>query len=327
METAVAIRAEYVQVLVDSYQRSARPRHGSWQFQQLKLRGRRIQSTLEHASIVTFAPVRRKMNLLDSVPRCHDHGFSLPSPPWIAFDPMRRCGYGRTIAVVLQVGDNDPGNDTSVCGDIVDKPFILYGRPGTGSLAVQIALEEMGLSYERVWVGSEPADVDRFRDINPTGKVPALRLPDGTVMFESAAILMHLGLLGAPTELAPQSGTTRHALFLQSMIFLSETVYSAALRLFYSSRYSSRGEADAPAIAARARMEYATHLEFIGRTLAPYVLGADYTLADPYLYMLASWLPEKDELFARVPRLAAHAENVSGRPAVKKVEADHAKHA
>jgi len=32
----------------------------------------------------------------------------------------------------------------------MDNPFILYGRPGPGSLAVQIALEEMGLSYERV---------------------------------------------------------------------------------------------------------------------------------------------------------------------------------
>jgi glutathione S-transferase len=277
--------------------------------------------------MVAFTPLRRKMNLLDSVPRCHDHGFSLSSRPWIAFDPMRRCRCGRTIAVALQVGENGSGNETTVCGDIMDTPFILYGRPGTGSLAVQIALEEMGLSYERVWVGSEPADVDRFRDINPTAKVPALRLPDGTVMFESAAILMHLSLLDAPTKLAPQSGTTRHALFLQSMIFLSEAVYSAALRLFYSSRYSSRGEADAAAIAAQARMEYATHLEFIGRTLDPYVLGADYTLADSYLYMLASWLPEKDELFARVPRLAAQAEKVSSRPAVKKVEADHARHA
>jgi glutathione S-transferase len=74
-------------------------------------------------------------------------------------------------------------------------------------------------------------------------------------------------------------------------------------------------------------MEYATHLESIGRTLSPYALGADYTLVDPYLYMLASWLPENNELFARVPRLAAHAEKVSSRPAVKKVEADHAKNA
>jgi glutathione S-transferase len=211
--------------------------------------------------------------------------------------------------------------------DIVNKPFIVYGRPGTGSLVVQIALEELGLGYERVWVGSEPADIERFRALSPTGKVPALQLPDGSVMFESAAMLMYLGTLDASAKLAPRPGTTRHAIFLQWMTFLSAKAYDSALRLFYSSRYSSRGEADAAAIAAQAGVEYAEHLAFIGGVLDPYVLGADYSLADAYLYMLASWLPEKQELFARMPALAAHAEKVSGRAAVKKVEADHAKHA
>ncbi len=211
--------------------------------------------------------------------------------------------------------------------EIVRKPFILYGRPGTGALVVQIALEELGVAYERVWVGSEPADVAHFCAINPTGKVPALQLPDGTVMFESAAILVHLGAQDEGAKLAPRPGTSRHAIFLQWLAFLSANVYESALRLFYASRYSSRGEADAPAIAAQAGVEYAGHLSFIGRTLGPYVLGAEYSLADAYLYMLASWLPGKQELFARVPALASHAEKVAARPAVKKVEADHAKHA
>src|SRR5271169_3558927 len=72
--------------------------------------------------------------------------------------------------------------------------YTLYGRPGSGSLAVQVALEEMAAPYERIWVGREEADVARFRATNPTGRVPALVLPDGTVMFESAAMLIHLGL-------------------------------------------------------------------------------------------------------------------------------------
>ena len=56
--------------------------------------------------------------------------------------------------------------------------YRLYGRPGSGSLAVQIALEEIGAPYERIWVGTGPAQVDEFRAVNPTGKVPALVLPD-----------------------------------------------------------------------------------------------------------------------------------------------------
>jgi glutathione S-transferase len=206
------------------------------------------------------------------------------------------------------------------------KSFTLYGRPGSGSLAVQMALEELAAPYERVWVGSEAADVERFRKINPTGKVPALELPDGTVMFESAAMLIHLALANPEAKLAPQPGTVLHATFLQWMSFMSANIYEAALRFFYSSRYSSRGEADAAAVREQGAADYGSHLAFIGRALNPYVLGGDYSLADTYLYMLASWFPEKDALFARVPALGAHATRVSARPPVAKVEADHAKH-
>lgn len=209
----------------------------------------------------------------------------------------------------------------------MDKAFVLYGRPGSGSLAVQIALEESGLPYERVWVGTEAADVERFRRINPTGKVPALQLRDGTVMFESAAILIHLAAQTADARLAPAPGTSRHAVFLQWMTFMSANLYDAALRLFYAARYSSRGDEDAAAIASRAEMDYASHLKFVGNVLNPYVLGADYSVADAYLHMIAAWFPQRAELCAREPNLRAHAEKLSCRPAVAKVEADHAAHA
>src|SRR5258706_5755501 len=125
--------------------------------------------------------------------------------------------------------------------------YKLYGRRGSGSLAVQVALEEVGARYERIWVGREASDVARFRVINPTGRVPALTLPDGTVMFESAAMLIHLASSHPQSLLAPQPGTSRHALFLQWMMLLSANVYESALRMYYSDRYSSRV---APASAA-----------------------------------------------------------------------------
>jgi glutathione S-transferase len=59
--------------------------------------------------------------------------------------------------------------------------------------------------------------------------------------------------------------------------------------------------------------------------LKPYVLGAGYSIADVYLYMLASWYPgDKGELYARLPALGNHAQALSLRPAVSRVEADHA---
>jgi glutathione S-transferase len=206
------------------------------------------------------------------------------------------------------------------------KPFTLYGRSGSGSLAVQVALEEIGAPFECVWIGREPAEVARYKEVNPTGRVPALALPDGTIMFESAAILVHLALLNPQTAISPQPGTTRHATFLQWMVFLSANVYEAVLRIYYSGRYSSRGEADTAVIREQGLADYRSHLGLIARSLQPYVLGSDYSIADVYLYMLVSWHPERDELVRRIPALGAHWDLVRARPAVTKVEADHAAH-
>ena len=202
--------------------------------------------------------------------------------------------------------------------------YTLYGRQGSGSFAVQAALEEIGAPYQRIWVGGDAADLARLRAMNPTGRVPALVLPDGAVMFESAAMLIHLALAHPQSALAPQPGSSRHAVFLQWMVFLSANIYEAALRVYYPVRYSTRGDADADAIRERGTADYRAHLGIIGQVLAPYVLGGDYSIADVYLHMLASWYPEdRTALHAHNPKLETHAALVSARPAVAKVQADH----
>jgi len=203
--------------------------------------------------------------------------------------------------------------------------YTLYGRQGSGSLAVQVALEEIGVDYTRVWVGREPEDLGKFRQLNPTGKVPALVLPDGRLMFESAAMLLHLALTHPKSQLAPAPSARTYAFFLQWMVFLSANVYESALRMHYPGRYSSRGEADAEAIRQQGIVDFIAHLGIISRVLKPYVLGADYSIADVYLYMLGSWyVGDASELHARLPPLAAHAKLILARPSVARVEADHA---
>jgi glutathione S-transferase len=189
---------------------------------------------------------------------------------------------------------------------------------------VQVALEEAGVEYENHWISKEPAEVDRFRAVNPSGKVPALVLPDGTTMIESAAMLIHLALEYPKSGLAPQPDETSHALFLQWMVFLSANVYESALRMYYPARYSSRGEQDAPAVKQQAATDFEHHLAHIAGTLNPYLLGSTYSIADVYLYMLGSWnLGGHAELFKKLPRLKAHAELVAKRPAVMKVDKQH----
>jgi glutathione S-transferase len=205
--------------------------------------------------------------------------------------------------------------------------YKLYGRQGSGSYAVQVVLEEIGAPYSQVWISKDEADVSKLREVNGTGKVPALGLPDGTLIIESAAMLVHLTLAYPAARLAPPPGSSQHALFLQWMTFLSANVYEAVLRAYYATRFSTRGDADADAeaIAAQGTKDIASHLEFLSQSMGPYVLGREYSVVDPYLYMLASWYPPGvAELHARIPALAAHAALMQRRPAIIKVEAEHA---
>ncbi len=202
--------------------------------------------------------------------------------------------------------------------------YTLFGRPNAGSLAVQIALEEMRAPYQIDWVERTPAATERLRALNHTGKIPALMLPDGTVIGESAAILIHLAGCAPGAGLAPAAGSTAHARFLQWMVYLSANVYDAALRYFYAERYSQDGAAAATGIQARAAEQYTHHLEMLDALLAPFLLGASYCIADAYLYMLAGWHPQAEALLARLPRLAQHMQLVRARPATRKADDAHA---
>ncbi|HUI60504.1 MAG TPA: glutathione S-transferase family protein [Steroidobacteraceae bacterium] len=203
--------------------------------------------------------------------------------------------------------------------------YQLYGRQNAGSLAPQMVLEEIGAAYERHWVGTDAAALEAYRRINPAGKVPALILPDGTAIAESAAIVIHLTLAHPAAGLAPQPGSTAHARFLQWMLFLSANVYEAVLRCYYPERFSTAGTAAAAPIKAQGVADFVRHLELIHGALSPYVLGEKYSAADPYLHMLAGWYTgDAAELHKGMPKLARHAELLRQRPAVRKAEADHA---
>ncbi|HLY53898.1 MAG TPA: glutathione S-transferase family protein [Steroidobacteraceae bacterium] len=203
--------------------------------------------------------------------------------------------------------------------------YTLYGRSGAGSLAPQIVLEEIGARYEIVWVPKSAPQIEALRRINPAGKIPALVLPGGSVVTESAAILIHLTHAHPEAGLAPRAGTAAHARFLQWMVFLSANVYETALRYYYAERYSTDGGAAAPAIQAQAVKDYAAQLERLHGELSPYLLGDDLSAADAYLHMLAGWYPEERQpLAARLPKLAQHAELLRRRPATVKAERDHA---
>jgi glutathione S-transferase len=202
--------------------------------------------------------------------------------------------------------------------------YRLYARQGAGSLAPQMLLEEIGAAYELVWISKAPAQIEAYRRVSPAAKIPVLMLPDGTVMSESAAILIHLTDAHPAAALAPVAGSSAHARFLQWMVFLSANTYEAALRFFYAQRYSAGGEAAAAQIKTQALADWTRHLETVQAALSPYVLGAELSAADLYLHMLASWYPLDDPAVASdFTKLKAHAELLRRRPATRKAEKDH----
>jgi len=200
--------------------------------------------------------------------------------------------------------------------------YILYARAGTGSIAPHIILEEIGAPHRVEWVSREDATRPDYLKLNPTGKVPTLRLPDGRLIFESAAMVIHLTSTHPSAGLAPPVGTSDSALFLQWMVFLSANVYETMLRIYYPHRYSTGGEADAPSVKAKAIDDVMRHFGVIEADLSPFLIGAQVSAADIYLYMLATWCPPSiEEVYRRFPKIKAACLAVAARPSVVKIMA------
>ena len=203
--------------------------------------------------------------------------------------------------------------------------YRLYARYGAGSMAVQVALEEAGAAYEVTWIARTPEAVESYRRVNPAGRIPALALPGGAIMSESAAMLIYIAGAYPAAHLAPPVDTPDYAHFLQWLVSLSANLYETVLRYYYSERYSTGGAAAAADVKAQALSDYRRQLVALDKELRPYLLGETYSLADPYLYMLASWYPQDvSALMKELPALARHARLIRERPAVVRAERDHA---
>ena len=72
--------------------------------------------------------------------------------------------------------------------------YTLYWAPDTGAFVVEAVLEELALPYELVPVDTKRGEHRRpeYLALNPMAQVPVLRLPDGTHLTETAAMVLHL---------------------------------------------------------------------------------------------------------------------------------------
>ncbi len=199
--------------------------------------------------------------------------------------------------------------------------FKLYAKKGAGSAAVEAVLAICDAPHEIIDLqrdasGAFPPLLNR---LNPRGEVPTLVLPDGSVMTESAAILIHLADSFPQANLAPAVASPLRSRYLRWMLFLATTVYMSDLRMYYPERYTA-DPAGAPGVKAKAitgmEQEFAILSDAIGD--GPFILGREMTAVDIYAAMLVSWAPDVERLFARHGNIKRLYDLVAARPVIAK---------
>jgi len=204
--------------------------------------------------------------------------------------------------------------------------YTIYTSPGTGGFAAEAMLEAGTAPWKReiVDTGKDEHRTARYLAINPAAQVPALILPSGELMTESAAICIYLGDTHRDTGLAPQPGAPGRAAYLRWMVYLAAIVYGADLRCYYSERYTSDvSGADAVKSCAIEQMNAA--FAIVDEHLSRHEWLADKTMsaADIYLAMLASWHPDIAALKLACPRVSSVWEKVAKVDCVKKANGFH----
>jgi len=201
-------------------------------------------------------------------------------------------------------------------------PYTLYSHDGSGGFAVEVALVKAGAAYKSVLIDTAKGEQNRpdFVAVNPMRQVPALALPDGTVMTESAAMVIHLASAFPDKGLAPKPATPAHARFLRWMLFMACNLYEGDLRYFYPDRYTtSAAGIDGVKAAAAAHMKKSFALLEDALSPGPFLCGPTMTIADVYLAMLTVWSPEP----IASPRLKAVAQAVAADPLMRPLWVRH----
>jgi glutathione S-transferase len=190
----------------------------------------------------------------------------------------------------------------------------LYYSPGACSLSPHIVLNELGLKFDAVRVDlatKKTADGADFNAVNPKGYVPTLQLDDGRVLTEGPAIVQYLADLKPEAKLAAPNGTFERYRLQEWLNFISTEIHKTFSPLFHP------GLSDAQRDAAKQKL--ALRFGEIENALGEqeYLTGAQFTVADAYLYTMLRWTRAFHIDLAQWPALAKYFERVAARPAVK----------
>lgn len=185
--------------------------------------------------------------------------------------------------------------------------YTLYGAAGSGSVAVEATLELIGIPYEVIEIATWESDANRERvgQVNPMRQIPALVLPSGELLTESAAILMWLADAHPEAKLCPAIGDPRRAQYLRWMVFLPAAIYSMYWVRDVPSRLAHGGDAEQVIKDRTAeRIAHCWHQMEQQITPGQYLLGDTLTVLDLYVDVLSRWTPGRARFAREAPKLA-----------------------
>jgi glutathione S-transferase len=204
----------------------------------------------------------------------------------------------------------------------------LYYAPDTCALASHIALEDAGATYETVRIDfakTEQRDPD-YLAINPKGRVPSL-VTDRGVLTETPAILAYISQSFPRAGLAPLDDPFAFARVQAFNSYLCSTAHVAHSHRMRGSRWADEPEAIA-AMQRKVPQSVGECYGLIERDMleGPWVMGASYTICDPYLFTLTQWLDGDGVDRSKLPKIQEHTRRMLQRPSVRTAIAAEAGH-
>lgn len=205
----------------------------------------------------------------------------------------------------------------------------LHYFPSTASMVPHILLEEIGAPYERVLVdrSCDAQKSPQYLRLNPNGLIPVLT--DGAlVLYETAAIALHLCDTHPQAGLAPGVGSPERAHFYKWLMWLTNTLQATLTVYFYPERWVAAGNAEGAAqVRQQAHARVAALLgqlqDELERHGGPWFAGSDYGALDAYVLTLCRWTRNFPSERARDrPVLGDYLQRMLARPAVQRVLAN-----
>ncbi len=192
----------------------------------------------------------------------------------------------------------------------------LYFAPLACSMSTRIALAEAGAAIDLVEVDTHAKRVlatgEDYRAINPLGYVPALRLDDGTVLTENAAILQYIAEQYPEAKLAPPSSDrVGRAKLRQWLSFIGAELHKGLM-------ISLLGDKTPPEVKAWTLSKYAPRLAYLDAQLKDREFLLDrFSVADGYLTTVLNWTRATPEIdLSAYPNVKAYLERMRARPSI-----------